>query len=171
MALSEELKRIYTSAPAGPDYLFWECLSLYHSAFPEQSYHLVRNRTSPMDKNVEGILTTFQAFPFDFRLPSRNSNGTVDLEITISNLNTSISQVLEDVIAAAPEAIVVVFNVYIESSLEPQIDPPLQLTLSQVAVNGTTLVGTATRADVLNRAFPKQLFRPTGDTSYPGLDR
>lgn len=149
----------------------WETISVSHSAFTEGTYHFVRNRTTPMDKNFETVLVTFQPLFFDFKLPTRNSNGAVNMEISIANIDRSFMEQIELAIAAPKEPIIVKFSVYTDTSDDPQLDPALELTLSNIAANATTITGTASRADVLNRPFPRQIFRPSGDNSFPGLDR
>lgn len=171
MPLTEEMKRIYASAPNGADFIIYECISVSHSAFTEGVYHFVRNRVTPMDKLFEGDMTTFQPLYFEFKLPTRNGSGVVDMEIQIPNLDRGLIEQIELAVNAPKEPIYVKFSLYTEGSEDPQMDPPIALTLANVAVNASSIVGTASRADVLNRAFPRLIFRPSGADSYPGLDR
>lgn len=171
MPLSDDLRRVYASAPTVEAYILNECLVLSHSAFTDGTYNFVRNRADQILKNFEGVPTYFRPYWFDFKLPTRNTAGAIDMEITFSNVDPTIAEQLELAINAPKEPIVVKFTVYLEGSDDMQIDPPLELTLANVLVNATAVVGTASRADILNRPFPREIFRPDGDNGFPGLNR
>jgi hypothetical protein len=50
----------------------------------------------------------------------------------------------------------------------PQHDPPIVLAMQSITIDAGAISGTATRADVLNRPFPTDLYRTD---NFPGLNR
>jgi len=166
MPITPELKRVYASAPLDTRYI--ETLSLSHSQFG-QVFYITNDLTGWRFALETGELKQFQAIPFVVVPPRQDGQGQQDLQITLDNIGREAMDAIEAASQIPSEPIVVVYRVYIDRpDSRPQNDPPLRLTLSNVAVGLTAITGTATRADTLNRLFPSVVYRT--DT-YPGLDR
>jgi Domain of unknown function (DUF1833) len=166
MPISPELKRVYASAPQ--DTRFIDTLALWHS-FWGRNYFLT-NDTQPWIFSLEtGVLVQFDAIPFAIVMPGQDGRGQQDLQIVIENIGREVMGPIEQASGRPSESIVCQYRVYLDrpNSL-PQIDPPLELRLTNIVVGLTSITATGTRADTLNRAFPSDVYRAE---HYPGLDR
>lgn len=166
MPISNELKRIYASAPSDRRYI--ETLSIAHSAFPATFY--INNAQAVWRFMLEDArLVDFNPVPFQLVWPTVDSKGHQDLQLVIDNVGRDAMDAIEAAAASPQEPIEVTVRVYLNvADSPPQNAPPLKLSLSEIHVTKEAVTGTAMRADVLNRLFPSLLYRT--DT-YPGLDR
>lgn len=166
MTVSAALRKIYASAPATQRYV--ETLSFSHSLF-SQSFYLT-NDNQPWSYLLEtGQLVTFTAMPFRIVLPKIDDKGQQDMGLTLANIGRELVEPLEAAIAKPIEPIRCVYRVYLDQpSTGPQNLPPLSLIITGVQITKETVSATATRADVLNRAFPYTFYRYD---LYPGLRR
>jgi len=166
MTISAALKEIYASAPATQRYI--ETLSFGHSLFP-QTYYLT-NDNQAWDFLLEsGQLVTFAPMPFRIVLPTMDGKGQQDLTLTLANIGRDLVDPLEAAIALPSEPIRCTYRVYIDTpSTSPQNSPPLVLTITGVSVTAEAVSATATRTDVLSRAFPFNFYQYT---QFPGLRR
>jgi hypothetical protein len=166
MAISAALKAIYASSPATQRYI--EALAFGHSLFP-QTYYLT-NDNQAWDFLLEtGQLVTFAPMPFRIVLPTTDGNGQQDLALTLANIGRDLVDPLEAAIAKPSEPIRCTYRVYLDTpSTPPQNSPPLVLTITGVSVTAEAVSATATRTDVLSRAFPFNFYTTT---TFPGLRR
>jgi hypothetical protein len=166
MPISEELKRIYASNPDGERYI--ETLQFSHVAF-SRNYFLTNDNVQ-WEFLLEDLSNqVFQCIPFQLRLPVKDDSGRQDLQIAITNIGQELIEELNAASLAPRRPIECTYRVYLNRPLtEPQNNPPLKLTILQVDLTIETLTAVATRADVLNRPFPRNVYRPD---SFPGLDR
>jgi len=166
MPISEQLKKVYASAPAGQTYV--ETLSLSHSAFPQTFY--INNAMKLWNFQLSaGVYQDFIPVPFRIVMPTVDGKGQQDMNLVIDNVGRDAMDAIEAAALKPQENIVVVCRIYLNSAGSlPQNDPPLTLSLSQIEVTKEAISGVATRADVLNKTFPSFIYR----TDYfPGLDR
>lgn len=166
MPITQALKEIYASAPATQRYV--ETLTFSHSLFP-RTYYLT-NDVLPWSFLLEtGQLVTFQQVPFKIVLPASDGKGNQDLGLTIANIGRELVDALEAAIANPAEAITCVWRVYLDqASSAPQNSPPLVLKITGAAMDRDAVSATATRADILNRAFPFNFYKTS---EFPGLRR
>jgi hypothetical protein len=168
MPISDALKRVYASAPADRRYV--ETLELSHPLFPKVYY--LTNDLRPWDFLLtEGaaVYTRFDIVRFRIVLPTIDAKGRQDMRLTIDNVGREAMDAIEAAAAQPSTNIAAVYRVYLDQALTaPQNNPPLILSLSQLTVTLEAIQGTATRADVLNRPFPSQVYRVD---LYPGLNR
>lgn len=166
MPISQALKEIYASAPATQRYI--ETLAFSHSRFT-QTYYLT-NDNQPWSYLLEtGQLVNFTPVPFRIVLPKVDGQGQQDMGLTIANIGRDLVDPLELAIGRPSEPIKCVYRVYLDqASTTPQNTPPLSLIITGVEVNRDTVNATATRTDVLNRAFPYNFYRYA---EFPGLRR
>ena len=166
MAISAALKTIYASAPATQRYI--ETLAFSHSLFPQTFY--LTNDNQPWQFLLEtGQLVTFAVTPFKIVLPSLDGKGNQDMRLTIANIGRELIDPLEAAIAKPSEPVRCVYRVYLDqASSAPQNNPPLALIITGVQVNRDAVSATATRTDVLSRAFPYNFYKWE---NFPGLRR
>jgi len=166
MAISSALKEIYASAPATQRYI--ETLAFSHSLF-SQTYYVTNDNQSWQFLLETGSLVTFSVMPFRIVLPTLDGQGQQDMGLTLANIGRDLIDPLESAIAKPSEPIRCVYRVYLDqAATAPQNTPPLSLILTGVQVTRESVSATATRADVLNRAFPYTFYRYE---TFPGLRR
>jgi hypothetical protein len=166
MPITQALKEIYASAPATQRYI--ETLAFSHSLFPQTYY--VTNDNVAWDFLLEtGQLVTFGPMPFRIVLPTLDGKGQQDMALTLANIGRDLVDPLEAAIALPSEPIRCVHRVYLDTpSTLPQNTPPLSLIITGVSVTAEAVSATATRTDVLNRAFPWNFYTYS---LFPGLRR
>ena len=166
MPITEELKRVYASAPQ--DTRFIDTLELRHSHF-QQVYYLTNDYQAWTFSLESGELAQFLAIPFSIVPPGQDGRGQQDLQIVIENVGREVMAPIETASNWPAESIQCIYRTYLDrpNSL-PQNDPPLDLRLTDIVVGLESIVATGTRADTLNRAFPSAVYRAS---TYPGLDR
>ena len=166
MTISSALKEIYASAPATTRYV--ETLAFSHSLFP-QTYYLTNDNQSWTYLLETGASATFTVMPFKIILPNNDGKGNQDMKLTLANIGRELIDPLELAIAKPSEPVRCVYRVYLDqASTAPQNSPPLTLIITGVQVNREAVSATATRTDVLSRAFPYNFYRTT---EFPGLRR
>ena len=166
MTISAKLKEIYASAPNDVQYI--ETLSLSHSQFTK-TYHVTSDMAQWSFFDENGKLITFESHPFKVVLPKRDTSGNQELTISIANAGLLMMQELEAAQLKPDEPIVCLYRVYLDvPNSYPQIDPPLSLSITDVSADANTINATATRFDVLSRAFPTEVYNID---DFPGLER
>jgi hypothetical protein len=165
MTISQELQRIYASAPDTEE--VWETLELRHPLFSQ--YWFITNTALPFSANLEtGQLVDFICLPFTAKLPAATSGGTQDLQISIDNVDREIILELERAAQNPRQQIVLIYRAYASTDLSAPGSDPIQLSISDISASLTRVDATASRTDVLNRAFPSILYEVD---IFPGLDR
>lgn len=166
MAISAALREVYASAPATSRYI--DTLAFSHSLF-DRTYYLTSDNQSWQFLLETGQLVTFAPMPFRIVLPSSDGRGQQDLNLTLANIGRDLVDPLEAAIAKPSEPVKCVYRVYLDQAASaPQNTPPLTLIITGVSMTREAVSATATRSDVLNRAFPYSFYRYD---SFPGLRR
>lgn len=165
--ISAELKRVYASAPSENRYL--ETLELSHPLFPATFWLVNDDRAWRFALAAGGPLQSFQPVRFTAVPPTSDGKGQQDLTLVLDNVGREAMDAIEAAAANPSINIAVIYRVYLDiEDSEPQNVPPLVLALQSVKVTFEAIAGTATRADVLNRAWPSELYRVD---LHPGLNR
>lgn len=167
MTLSPEIKRIFASAPTDTRYV--ETLQFTHPGFLEEKF--LTNDVEQWDFLLEDGTTsvTFERVPFQLILPSHSDGGRQDLQIAICNIGQEMMDELERAVQIPLVPIKCTYRIYIDQTGSlPQNDPPTRLTIKNVDARKEEISTVATRADVLNKSFPSDIYRIT---NFPGLDR
>jgi len=162
MALSPEMQQRYTSEV---DVDWWDALILSHSA--AGSYFLTNDHQAQTGL-FEGVNRVFQPIPFEVVLPVVDAEGQQDLSIRVCNIGEEMWNALQNVRNRPEEPIRCRVTQYIKGVLDPQYDPPWDLSLTDLTLDTFVMSGTATRVDIFNARFPRELYRPD---LYPGLTR
>jgi hypothetical protein len=168
--ISEALKRIYSSAPEGVRYV--ETISLWHPNF-KQEYWLtndINDGINPWRFLVEdNTPRTFEYIPFELTMPDSGAQGRQDLEIAIGNIGRELMDELEAAVKNPEHPIRCTYRVYLNSNMKrPENEPPMELSITDIDVELLTVTAVATRADVLNKPFPTEVYRLD---MFPGLNR
>ena len=148
MALSEELKKVYTSNPVGIRY--YDTIELTHSAF-SQVYYMVKDADSH-SWDVDGVNQTFSPYPFSLVLPEVGSPQQ-DLGLVFDNAGRELMSELEAAGQVIKEPIKVTYRVYIDGSNLNQISP-IKLVLTAVTADAFSISATATRPSLYQRKIP-----------------
>jgi len=106
--------------------------------------------------------------PFKIVLPTSDGKGNQDLGLTLANIGRDLVDPLELAQAKPSEPVRCVRRVYLDTPSTTPADSPLTLLISAANVTKEAVSATATRMDVLNRAFPNNFYK-TSD--FPGLRR
>lgn len=167
MALSPELKRIYASAPG--DSMYIETLQISHPGFNQTNYYLTNDFRQWVFELENGRTRTFKPIPFSVVLPTHNDGGRQDLQIVIGNIGQDLMEELENAVSVPLKPIRCKYRVYLDqANTTPQNDPIINMTIKTVDAKAQEITAIATRADVLNKSFPSDIYRVD---NFPGLDR
>ena len=155
MALSEELKKIYSSNPVGERY--YDTIELSHSRF-SKTFYMVQDTDSHSWKLDNGTTVTFEPFPFSIQLPKAG-----DVQQDISFMFDNVGQVgmpeLEAAAELISEPIRLVYRVYIDGYDTPQ-RAAINLVLTNIVADNISISSVATRPDLYKRNIP------TGNKAY-----
>lgn len=123
---------------------------------------------APLDA---GKAVTFIAGAFNFMLPGFKEGEVPSLEITLDNVSRDITAHIEQAIGQLTP-IEITYRPYLASDLSaPQMDPPINMILTNVKVDVFKVTGTATLNDVHNWGFPGGLNGLYTQARFPGLVR
>lgn len=165
MPISAALRAIYASAPTSQRYI--ETLSFSHSRFA-QTYYMTSDNQQWQFLLETGQLVTFLAVPFRVTLPTVDGQGNQDMGLNIANIGRDLVDPIEAAIAVPSEPIKCTYRVYLDTpSTSPQ-NTPMALSLTNIQINRDVVSATATRSDVLNKAFPSNFYTVV---QFPGLRR
>ena len=165
MVISAELARVYASAPTDDDVV--ETLELAHPNFSRTWY--IVSKAYPFAANLEGgAPVTFDPLPFAVVLPSKSGEGQQDLGVSIDNVDQAIIDELEAANADPTTKITATYRAYTASDPGAPAFILPALALTDIVATDTSVKGTATRTDVINRPFPSVLYTIQ---LFPGLDR
>lgn len=162
MSLSADLIDRYTS----------EMRIDWHNAFvlshPSAGAAYLIDHHTELEGLVDNFPQLFRPVPSQIVLPARDDGGTQELSVVWCGIEDEARTFLDAAIADGTQPIRVRYSVYIEGNAAPQIDPWIELTLTSIAVSRESVAAVATRADILNRRFPTEVYRVD---RYPGLRR
>ena len=149
MALSEALKKIYSSNPIGERY--YDTIEITHSRF-SRTYYMVQDTESHNWKLENGNTATFEPFPFSIRLPQVG-----DVQQDIAFIFDNVGQVgmpeLEAAAEVIDEPIKLTYRAYIDGDDTPQT-APINLVLTNIVADNFTISAVATRIDLYKRVLP-----------------
>ncbi len=165
MPISAALKAIYASAPTNQRYV--ETLSFSHSRFAATYYMTSDNQIWSFLLET-GQLVTFLAVPFRVILPTVDGQGNQDMGLTIANIGRDLVDPIEAAIAVPSEPIKCTYRVYLDTPSSSPQNTPMALSLTAIQINRDVVSATATRSDVLNKAFPSNFYTVA---QFPGLRR
>lgn len=154
-ALTAALKEAYASAPSNVVVL--ETITLVHPLL-EAPIYLVKNRenitaTLETDEEVE-----FLACAFKMSLPPSGDNGLQELALSIDNVDRRITDFV-NLVKKSKDPVQVYYRPFLSSDLsQPQMSPPLVLTLGDISLTLFEATGRASFADIINKKCPSELY-------------
>lgn len=156
--LSAAIKEAYATAPI--ESIIYHTLEFYHPSFDE-TIRVVRGQ-----ENITAGGSLYQAFAFDFSLPSVTPNGSMGLSITIDNVDRLIVRQLE-LASQSTGGISVTYKAWLSTDLStPQNSPPLMLEVETVSANASKVTAFAVLGNFKNRKFPTRVYNAE---DFPGL--
>lgn len=167
MSISEELKRVYASAPDNVYYI--ETLSIAHSGITGGAVYIT-NKLGGFTGQLEDTTPVNYIYaPFNAIPPQSAEENNINLQVSIANAGSDLIKELESMSANPVEPIIVTYRVYLSSDLNTvQNDPPLVLEVLTVSVTDLLINFSAGLANLRRRKFPSVVY--TID-KYPGLAR
>lgn len=166
MPISDELKRVYASAPSDVDYV--ETLEFSHSQF-SKTYYFTNSMHDWDFLDENGQPVEFKTMPFEVKLPESNNSGAQELQLSMCNVGLEMMDEIEAANKTPRENIACVYRVYLNRpNSQPQNTPVLNLNISDIQADLQTVNATATRFDVLTKPFPTKVYNVV---EFPGLKR
>ena len=164
--ISPQLKKLYASAPLDDE--FYETLELKHPRF-SKTWRITSSPVLFKSFLEDGVTEiSWEPIPFTVRLPGSEHGGRQDLQLTITNVDRIFIDELELANALPQTRIEVVYRIYTKSNLKAPGATPLKLSITDIQATNEAIDAIATKADILNHAFPSLLYTPL---TFPGLDR
>ncbi len=152
---SEAVKEAFVSAKKGA--VLYETLHISHATAGDK-YVVNQRKDKDLPLTLGGEVMTFKASGFQFTLPPTGENGTQELKIGIQAVDREIVEYLQSLIGS-PLPATVYYRPYLNTDLtQPQLDPPLTLTLKSVVVKAGQVQASASFVDVLNKPFPNEYY-------------
>lgn len=156
--LSVAIKEAYATAPTSA--IIYHSLEFYHPSFNE-TIRVVRG-----EESITAGGQFYQAFAFDFSLPSATPNGPMGLSIAIDNADRMIVTQLE-LASQSTGGISVTYKAWLSTDLStPQNNPPLILEVETVSASASKVTAFAVLGNFKNRKFPTRVYN---SDDFPGL--
>lgn len=174
-ALTTAIKEAYASAPA--DQVILHTIALYHSDWKDEdgnpvTLYFVRDQ---VDHNLTieagakrdaGKSKLFRAVAFDLTLPELKTTSVPSVTITVDNVGGELFPYI-DAASASRDKVTVTYRPYLSTdTTEPQMNPPLELTLSEISVTTYQVKGKAMISDMGRRKFPQDAYELS---TFPAL--
>lgn len=162
MTISAELKERYRTEV---DVDWRAAFVLQHPSAPTT---FLIDHSEPYEGLFNGFMETFQPVPTKIVLPTKDDSGRQDLGIAFCGIGREAKAFLDAAVSNPLVPITVSFSIFILGSTAAQIDPWVEFFLTDISITTSVVTATASRADIINRQFPTEVYRL--DT-YPGLRR
>lgn len=104
-----------------------------------------------------GRVVTFEAAGIDVALPKKGNSGAQTLTFAIDNI-TGEAQRKVDQALAADERVTLFSRIFLASDLGAPAEPPYRMTVMGGSMQGTTLQIQAGYFDLINTAWPRDLY-------------
>ncbi len=172
MAISDELKVVYATAPVNRWYV--ETLTLNHPIFKVGTNHngdfYMTNQRDGFTATLEtGRTVDFAPVPFTAVPPKAEEQSDVQLQVGIDNASRTLMEYVERLGQTPNVPIIATYRVYLSDDYTaPQNDPPLVLDIITFKATQQFISFTAANSNQRNKPFPAMLY--TTDL-YPGLSR
>lgn len=108
---------------------------------------------------------TFKAGPFEYKEPSKNTNGQQTLTFAIANVTGEAQEAVEAAIESGVE-VPVNYRVYLSSDLTAPAQQPYKMTLRGGTFEGLMVQVEAGYFDLLNHQWPRRRYVAS---EFPGL--
>lgn len=149
MALSNELKEIYSSNPK--EVRSYETVQLSHSLFSKTFYFVIDDTSHEWELEDTSVVT-FEAFPLSIRLPEVGSTQQ-DISFVFSNVGREAMPELELAAENIEEPIKLTYRVYIDGYATPQTTA-INLVLTSIVADNYSITAIATRPNLYAKKLP-----------------
>lgn len=151
------IKEAYALAPS--DLVILDTIILSHPSLAGETIYMVNALQDYTLTLTDGVTSQlFTARPFSFKLPPAGDKGIQELQIAFDNVDRSVSDFLNGAKDYRTPA-KILYCPYLSTDLTtPQLDPPLELNLTDVKVTAHKATGRATFADLINKKHPRELY-------------
>lgn len=105
----------------------------------------------------DGRELTFIAAGIDVALPKKSSSGAQNLTFAIDNITGEAQQKIDQALEAE-ERVNLTFRIFLASDKSAPAEPPYRMTVSGGAMNGTSVQVQAGFFDLINTAWPRDLY-------------
>lgn len=105
----------------------------------------------------DGRELTFIAAGIDVALPKKSSSGAQNLTFAIDNITGEAQQKIDQALEAE-ERVSLTFRIFLASDKSAPAEPPYRMTVSGGAMNGTSVQVQAGFFDLINTAWPRDLY-------------
>jgi hypothetical protein len=171
MAISDELKAIYATAPVDRYYI--ETLTLTHPIFIGAQnllgeLFMTNQRDAFLGTLEDDRVVRFEPVPFTAIPPNAEEQSDVQLQVGIDNASRNLMEYVERLGSTPNVPIIVTYRVFLNDDLTVQNDPPLVLDIISVKATQQLISFTAGNSNQRDKPFPAQLYTTT---LYPGLAR
>ena len=163
MALSGDLKARYTSEM---DVDWRNAFILSHPSAGTLRVIDYTKQFTGLDN--EGTSRTFYPVPTQVQMPSRDSSGRSEMGLVWDGLDPRVKTFLDAAIQDGTQPIKCLHTVFILTSTTPQVSPFTEFRLTGISVTEENITATASRGDIINKAFPSVVYRLD---KFPGLRR
>ena len=163
MALSEELKKIYSSNPN--DKRAYDTVEISHSRF-SKVFYMVQDDESHSWKLENGSTVRFEAFGFNIKLPEVGAENQ-DISFAFDNVSRVAMPELERAAGKIEEPIKLVYRAYVDGASTPQTSP-ITLMLTNIVADNQTISAVATKSDLYKRMIPSG-HKAYFDSDFQGL--
>ena len=148
MALSQELKEVYSSNPIGKRY--YNTAEISHSRF-SKTFYMVEDGVSHEWKLEDGSIVTFEPMGFSLVLPEVGGADQT-IKFVFDNVGREAMPELEAAAELISEPIRLVFRVYVDELEHSQFD--MNLVMTNIVADNLSISATASRPDLYGRNIP-----------------
>lgn len=175
--LKQAIKEAYASAPSGV-YII-HTLEFRHPNFKDENNTTTSIKVVLGHKNIEarledtaplkpGQYVTFIPMAFELDLPNIEHLAMPEIAISIDNVTREIEDNLM-IASASPFPVEVTYRPYLNTDLtNPQMDPPLTLTIISAEADDFSVKARATYGNAANVLVPRETYVPE---RFPGMQR
>lgn len=154
-SLQDAIKEAYTLVPA--DQVILQTLEIRQEGVQDPLY-IIDSRLPFTADDENGVSHTYTPVGFQITLPPSNEDGTQALNITIDNINRSVTDFIQTALSQEVP-VTVIYRPYMnDDPSAPQFDPPLVLYLKDIQVSIFQVSAKATFMDIINKKFPSELY-------------
>lgn len=162
---TDAIRTARASAPEHSDIL--RTLELSHPLWSKVYY--LTTWHEPFTATLEsGPTVTFEPYPFAVVLPAVDGAGQQNMQVTLSNADMLVADLVRAAHADPSQRIVCVYREFLSDAVDAPQSAPLRLSFDAIQITEEAVAGIAGRSDVLNRRFPGIWYDVQ---HFPGLDR
>ena len=138
---------------------------------PEATTKYIIGHTGEFEGLVDGFVQIFQPVPVEIVPTSRDAEGREEMQLVFGGIGLEAKGFLDEAIADGSEPVTMRYSIFILGDQDPQIDPWYEFHLASVSIKTDQVAVTASRADIINRPFPTEVYRVASAPAFPGLRR